>query len=369
MQTEKKDEGIETQENQKNLIAGWSLTSLCNLSCMHCYNDSGKKKGYELSTDEALQIVKKLSDSNVQAVNFGGGECAIRPDFLTICEALAENKIEVSYTTNGTTFDRIKNHLNLFHDIGVSIDFSDAKIHDFFRGNEGTFEKAIKTIDHLVEYGMDTEIVTCLNRQNASEKELSGLFELAKNHNVDFWRLNKYRANGRAVKNTDFLALTQKTNKVAYDFFDKARGDKLSRIADPVFRSIYGGSYQLPGDPSGKYSFRIQANGEVTPSVFLHESGGNILEKPLELILDSELFKKARNRTAQGKCIPCKEYYHCQGGDAGASYLAYGHFNGPDPLCYKNTSLPKNDSVKQVVVKDPNVHELYLCTMYIPIKK
>jgi hypothetical protein len=55
------------------------------------------------------------------------------------------------------------------------------------------------------------------------------------------------------------------------------------------------------------------------------------------------------------------------GGDAGASYLEYGHFNGPDPLCWLEPHEQKPE-VTRGLKEDWNVHELYLCTLYMPIK-
>ena len=133
------------------LVAGWSFTSLCNLHCAHCYNASGKRRENELSLEESLKISDKLKEGGVVAVNFGGGECALHPKFIELCEYLKKLGIKISYTTNGTTFNLIKKHLHLFHDVGVSIDFADEKKHDEFRGAKGTFEKAISTIKELVK--------------------------------------------------------------------------------------------------------------------------------------------------------------------------------------------------------------------------
>ncbi|MEK6845675.1 MAG: SPASM domain-containing protein, partial [Nanoarchaeota archaeon] len=109
-------------------------------------------------------------------------------------------------------------------------------------------------------------------------------------------------------------------------------------------------------------------NGEVSPSVFLSESGGNIKYQSLGDIFHSDIFQNIQYRKPQGKCQSCEAYSHCQGGDAGASYLAYGHFNGPDPLCWLNPEDKKAEA-KISWNKEWNVHELYLCTLYLPIKE
>jgi radical SAM protein with 4Fe4S-binding SPASM domain len=352
-------------ENKK-LVAGWSLTNMCNLNCIHCYNASGKPAEDELTLKEAFTVADKLKEEGVIAVNFGGGECCLREDFIELCKYLNHLGIEISYTTNGTAFKRIENHLDLFHDIGVSIDFPDQEKQDLFRGRKGTFDKAFSTIEALVANNVDTEIVTCLTKLNCSEEELGKLYSLAKSLNVDYWRLNRFRANGRGIDNKHNLALSKENLRRAYGFLSGYMNDSVS-VPEPVFRAAFGGNYFLEGDPSGYNAFRIQPNGEVTPSVFLSISGGNIRKNSLDEILNSDVFRQIREREPTGKCRICNSYYHCQGGDAGASFLEYGHFNGPDPLCWLN---PKEAKItpKKCVSSKWNIHEMYLCTLYLPIK-
>jgi len=351
----------------KKLVAGWSFTSRCNLRCMHCYNASGKSRPDELSLEESYLVADKLKKAGVIAVNFGGGECCLREDFIDICEYLKRLGMKISYTTNGTTFNLIEPYLDLFHDIGVSIDFSESKKHDWFRGIKGTFDKAVSSLKQIVEKGIDNEIVTCITKLNCSENELEKIYLLAKSLNVDYWRINRFRENGRGADNKIHLALSKNDLKKAYRFLAKHMDDSVS-TPDPVFRSAFGGIYSSEGDPSGVTAFRIQPNGEVSPSVFLKESGGNIKDKSLDEILNSPIFQAIRNRKQRGKCKRCSSYFHCRGGDAGASYLQYGHFNGPDPLCWLKHEQKRPLPIKKISDKW-NVHEKYLCTVYVPIRK
>lgn len=345
------------------IVAGWSFTNACNLRCKHCYNTSGKRKDDELTLKESLKVADKLKEAGVIAVNFGGGECALRPDFIDLCNYLHRIGIKIAYTTNGTTFHLIKRYLDLFSDIGVSIDFADRKKHDWFRGVSGVYDRAIETTKKLVERGVNTEMVTCLTKLNCSEEELGKLYSLAKSLNVNHWRLNRFRANGRGIENKFGLELTKEELKRAYGFLSKYVKNIL--ISEPIFRAAFGGKYYLEGDPSGNTAFRIQVNGEVSPSVFLSESGGNIKEKSVKEILDSQIFREIRDRKPRGKCRTCLAYGHCRGGDAGDSYLNYGHFDGPDPLCWINPKEAKKAEKSQP--RKWNVHELYLCNVYIPI--
>ena len=332
---------------------------------MHCYNASGKRRADELTTEEALVVVDNLKKAGVAAINFGGGECCLRPDFIEICSYVKKQGMKISYTTNGTTFEYIQNHLALFDDIGVSIDFADAEVHDAFRGVKGTFTTAVSTIKELVRQGVDTEVVTCLTTLNCSESHLQKILALCTSLKVNYWRLNRFRAHGRGLENKQ-LALSKKELKNSFAFLAEHLHADVS-VPEPLFRALYGGRYLIQGDPSGHSAFRIQVNGDVTPSVFLDIFGGNIKEQSIEEIFESPIFRSIRNRKPCGKCKKCPSYYHCRGGDAGASYLAYGHFNGPDPLCWLSPSMKRKEPV-QYTPERWNVHEMYLCTLYVSIQ-
>jgi len=330
------------------IVVGWSFTSQCNLKCMHCYNASGRPRADELDHEQALLVAKKLIEKKVDAVNFGGGECPLRPDFFKICKMLHDAGIKLSLTTNGLTYKRVEPFVDLFNDIGVSIDFSDAQKHDAFRGLKGAYAKAVEAIRFFVSRGMNTEIVTCINKLNCDEAELNKLYCLAKELGVNYWRLNRYKPLGREGFK-DSLKLSPEDVKMSYNYLASLMAD--SPVPDPLF-ALTG--KKVSSCPCGTTSFRIQPNGEVTPCIYLKVSGGNILAKPIDEIMDSPAFFAIRNRDLTStKCESCHLKNSCKGGCAGAAYAEYGSFNHPDPSCWQNTKW--------------NVHEKYLCTAYIPI--
>lgn len=354
------------------LIAGWSLTNACNLRCEHCYNRSGSISKKELNTKQIFMVADKLKEAKVKAVNFGGGECPLRKDFIILCKYLTNNLgLKISLTTNGTTYGLFKNHLDMFCDIGVSIDFVDEKRHDAFRGKKGVHKKALATIKDMVKNNVNTEIVTCLTKINSDIKNLRGLYDLSKNLGVDSWRINRYRPTGRSGGLVDNrFRLKPKDLKAGYEFLRSVTEDNFKcNTSDPIYRILTGGKSVFRGCPCGTYSFRIRHNGDVSPCVYLKSSGGNILNRSIAEIMNSDIFKGIQNRVCLGKCKVCRAYDTCKGGCAGQSFIELGHFNGPDPLCWFDPKKVDCEGVKIQGSDSWNVHELYLCTAYVPINK
>ena len=80
----------------------WDFTHKCNLSCKHCYSDSGAVKEEELSTSQALAVVDQLADAGVTALAFSGGEPLTRKDFFEVARHAAYRGLYVSVASNGT---------------------------------------------------------------------------------------------------------------------------------------------------------------------------------------------------------------------------------------------------------------------------
>ena len=72
--------------------ATWEVTYACNLSCIHCLSDSGRKREGELSTEAALQVIDQMAARKVFQFNIGGGEPFMRPDFLDLMDYAHDKK-------------------------------------------------------------------------------------------------------------------------------------------------------------------------------------------------------------------------------------------------------------------------------------
>lgn len=369
---------------QIEITAGLSLTERCNLKCKHCYigqKELWKAMDYslkEIPKEQITQLIPKLKRANVKRINLGGGETPLHPDFIDILQQLHDAEMKISLTTNGSTFHRYKNQLDLFNDIGVSIDFPDER-HSQFRGHKKAFSRAINTLHELVNAGMKTELVTCI--MSINQGCLPEIYELAKDIGVDMWRLNRFHSSKNDVDRfkdnvgindavcciNSNLSCTPEQMKKAFEYLaSKTPKDQDYAIPDPVFRLLVEGNGVTKGTPYGKIAFRIKANGDITPNVFTNDSAGNSFEKEITEILRDKAFKSYQNREPKGKCTRCLNYDACQGGDLTDSYLLAGDLNAPDPFCFLEPSVKRNTSI--LSPEDTKfVHETYLGTIYVPI--
>ena len=52
----------------------WELTLKCNLRCIHCGSNAGEKREGELTTREALNVVKDAAETGFKGIVLFGGE-------------------------------------------------------------------------------------------------------------------------------------------------------------------------------------------------------------------------------------------------------------------------------------------------------
>ncbi|MCA1995091.1 MAG: radical SAM protein, partial [Coleofasciculus sp. S288] len=135
--------------------AVWEITLKCNLACSHCGSRAGNARPEELSTEEALDLVRQLAEVGIKEVTLIGGEAFMRPDWLTIAEAIAKSGMVCSMTTGGfgislETAQRMKDAG--IQTVSVSFDGME-ETHDRLRGRKGSWKSALKTMSHFREVG------------------------------------------------------------------------------------------------------------------------------------------------------------------------------------------------------------------------
>ncbi|MCX7886804.1 MAG: SynChlorMet cassette radical SAM/SPASM protein ScmF [Verrucomicrobiae bacterium] len=152
------------------------LTEGCNLACRHCwiapkYQADGKTYPaleFELFCD----IVEQAKPLGLHAVKLTGGEPLLHPQIDKILQFVAPTELRLIIETNGMLCTpvmaaQIRRSPHAF--VAVSLDGADAATHDWMRGVDGSFERAVTGIRNLVAAGLRPQVIMTVMRRNCRQ--------------------------------------------------------------------------------------------------------------------------------------------------------------------------------------------------------
>ena len=304
----------------------------CNLfgKCKHCYARANLQDSHknELTTHQLLDLIDQMGKMNVADCVISGGEPFLRDDLPQIIKRLSDNKIHlIGLFTNGTIYRedifamlKQERYKTFFF---ISLDGYDAKTHEFMRG-EGTFNKTIKFIEKVNEFGFPVIINTMVTKQNVNS--LMDFCHFLENMNINRWRLTVPREQGEAVFHKELImpqcedVFTSYTELLKYCLVKKT---KMKVQIGSIFKSelIEEPEYYLYNDNNScceykRWSIVVKPNGNVTPcTAFDNLILGNIKAKSLSDIWYSEITQAVKNLPIKlTDCKDCKIRKYCGGG-------------------------------------------------------
>jgi radical SAM protein with 4Fe4S-binding SPASM domain len=128
------------------------VTKLCNLQCLHCYNDSGHRHPNELPPAQKVALVEFLGRWGVNWLTLTGGEPTLDPAFDDLLMIAGRYRMAVKVSTNGWRLpDRLLEAIDgrVVAQINISLDGSDAATHDWFRQHEGSYARVMRSLEAL----------------------------------------------------------------------------------------------------------------------------------------------------------------------------------------------------------------------------
>ncbi|MEM0482261.1 MAG: radical SAM protein [Nitrososphaerota archaeon] len=350
----------------------WNFTNRCNLRCRHCYQDAGRPLPDELTTEEALRVVKELSDFDVSSIAFSGGEPLVRRDFFTVVEYARNCGMYVSVATNGVLISRevAKKLSKTVHYVQVSIDGSTPEFHDAFRGVKGSWNRAVAGINHLVDEGVTVGIAATATRGNLGE--IFRIVELAERLKADFFICFNFIPTGRGkeILESDLTPAEREElleglyRRLVQNMAGKKKlqlyctSPQFARVGlemqRQMMREICAGFgpvipathyANLPGLTlemaefiggcgAGRVYAALSPEGDVQPCVFMPIKLGNLRRERFEDIwLHSPILNELRDReNLKGGCGACRYKYVC-GGCRARAYGYFGDYLMHDPGC------------------------------------
>lgn len=359
------------------LFVVWNFTNRCNLRCKHCYQNAGPHLSNELDTNEALNVVRDLSDSDVSSIAFSGGEPLLRQDFFKVASHAKDYGMYVAVATNGTliTSEIAKKLSKTVDYVEISLDGATPESHDNFRGVPGSWERAVCGIKHLIDAGVTVGIATTATKTNISE--IHKIIDLTEQLKADYFICFNFIPTGRGqeIAKLDLSPLEREellkglyrrliqnmvSNKKTQIYSTAPQfarvGLEMQRqimselcMARSDFQPVIPASHyaNLPGLTKGVAEFiggcgagrvyaAISPEGDVQPCVFMPIKLGNLRKHSFEYIwLYSPVLNKLRDRNnLKGGCSLCPYKYVC----GGCRARAYGYFKDylmHDPGCIR----------------------------------
>ena len=355
--------------------AVWEITLKCNLACQHCGSRAGHTRTKELSTEEALDLVKQMAEVGITEVTLIGGEAFLRPDWLEIASAITQAGMLCGMTTGGygITLDTARKMKEAgIKVVSVSVDGLEAT-HDRLRGRKGSWEWAFKTMSHLKEAGITFGCNTQINRLSAPE--FPQIYELLRDAGIFAWQIQLTVPMGNAADNNEILLQPYELLDL-YPMIARVakRANREGVRIQPGNNIGYYGPYERllrgqgdawtfwQGCSAGLSTLGIEADGAIKGCPSLPTSaytGGNIRDYSLRTIIEDteELRFNLGAGTPKGTehlwgfCKTCEFAELCRGG---CSWTAHVFFDkrGNNPYCHHRAlTQAKNNLRERVVLK------------------
>jgi len=383
--------------NERPFLVIWETTRACDLACRHCRAESSPTPDpRSLSFREGCGLIDQVDRFGLPHPLFimTGGDPFKRPDIFELVQYAAGNGIPAALSPSGTPLLNEEN-LTKLHESGsrvisLSLDGSNAALHDDFRQVRGSFDWTVNGWKQAQAAGLKLQINTTVTRYNLFD--LPAIFSLVRSLGAMTWSIFFLVPTGRGLQQDEISP--QDYEAVLNFLYDASKflgiktteGHHFKRVVlqrtalearsiPPQAALPLNGTYwklkaeldSLPQPEAVPEAARMKraplhvnsANGfvfishlgEVYPSGYLPLSAGNVRKTLLEEIYrDSPLFKTLRDKTQlKGRCGAC-EYKQVCGGSRSRAYAMTGDVMAEEPFCaYQPGSFPYPEDVRALM--------------------
>ena len=147
--------------------AQWLITRKCNYRCRGC-NVWREQDNKELSADEIKRGLDILKSLGVVEIVFSGGDPLLRDDAAEIIEYASRFFVTTVYD-NGSMAAKKIDALRDVDFVAISIDSLDAAKNDHIKGVEGSWKKAMETVETLHNEGIKVAVTPTISQLNLYE--------------------------------------------------------------------------------------------------------------------------------------------------------------------------------------------------------
>jgi radical SAM protein with 4Fe4S-binding SPASM domain len=248
-----------------------NLVTACNLDCHTCYVPQALRSGAKLDVKRLLDFLDELRPcfSSNATLSLLGGEPFLHPDGVVQAGLWAKrHKFACNVSTNGTIISDslLKGLREAGLKVQVSLDGAVAGTNDAIRG-PGTFQKAIGTIQRLVECGIPTTLCMVCCQENI--REIPAYFRLAQKLGAGEVRFIPLKKLGNSKAGLVAPAPQYEIVKAICTELDADPGLRPMCRSDiySIVRSMLRESSRRQTCGSGTQTLLVQADGTIYPCI------------------------------------------------------------------------------------------------------
>ncbi|MCK4647501.1 radical SAM protein [Candidatus Pacearchaeota archaeon] len=326
----------------KPIFCNFEITEGCTHRCVHCYNFYSENRSNNFAKKE---IVDALIKNELFYVTITGGEPLMAKNILfSSIEKLRKANIDVSLNSNLYLLE--KEDAKVIEDLKLnyvlsSILSSKEELHDKITQRKGSFKKLIKSLEFLVNEGVNISLNMVVSQANINEVYETGKFIF------DNFGIKKFSATP-VVPSTKRDEKTLMLNRKEYIHtldnllrLEKDFGivvDSLHPAIPCMFeddkREEYKIFFEKRGCAAGKGAITFSPEGDVRVCSHERRIYGNILKESLENILE-KMQEWINGSFIPKECNSCAYIKKCNAGCRVSAEAITGNLNGLDPYFFK----------------------------------
>lgn len=312
-------------------IVQLSISRECNLNCRYCYATDRVEQGErKMTLDDYRRVIDDLCAINPRMrFSLTGGESLLNPDVFDIAAHIRSHGCYVDILTNATliTPGNVHRIKACFDQVSISLDGSDAELHDMFRGR-GSHDRTMRSIKLLQQHEVPYCLSMTVNRLNIHDVEA-----MASRYGslLSFQPLFKA---GNAAKAEEDISIT---GLQYYEALSRAAGvNPLSYCESSLDAARRERACKCA---VGDSEVSISATGDVYPCQLLHYPEfhmGNVLDTPVvDIYTRSAVVDRCRRLTVDNLkgCSTCFLRYVCGGACRARAYHEAGDIAASSDFC------------------------------------
>lgn len=251
-------------------------TTLCNLTCRHCYSNSSpyaKSKG--LDPEVLKPFLKYAYAEGFKELSISGGEPFVYDGLEELVNTAVDMGYKISVVTNGTMLktSKAKKILPFVDKLSISVD-GVPLVHNEIRNDPRAFDKVLNAIEVANKYSENYGIIHTLSAR--SWDSLLWFGEFAYDNGADFLQIHPLELTGRAAIDMLMLELDQITLHKVYfltNYMQNKYGEDLKIKLDLVHKNYIERNPSLVNAYPHIKNYSDEPMARILKSIVIDETG------------------------------------------------------------------------------------------------